>query len=1594
MLAASSGATADYLWNVDFDVYTLDGRKIDGARVFFRVNNGNLVQFGAERLPAAGEEAPPAMLDRDKALDVLSRYIGGLRVGDDLLWDAGTEMALPVRTWVGKTPLAVGQGLSLARVWQFGFVRRGRAETWRARIDATTGEVLELVDTNQYAQVTGGAWPVSWRVGNVKQNQIVYGWPFAKLTPSALFTSSAGLYTYPGSAQTASHAGNQYVTIASDTCGASSIATDVSGNVAWGTIPIASTPGNCTTPGVGGAGNTASSRQQYYQVNRMMEKGRAYLTSNTWLQGQIPVNVNINSTCNAFWNGVSLNFYRSGGGCGNTGEDSAVSLHEWGHGLDSNDGSSATVENGTGETYGDFNAALQLHDSCIGWGFRDPTGPCGGYGNACNANHPSGGACDGVRDVEWHDHADNVPWTVEAFTHLKCPCSGLGCGGTYVGPCGADNIARGGPNASKKEGHCESYVSSGALWDFASWDLPSGCGTRNGTYPDYNCPGPGGPYDAASAWQVVDRLWFLSRASANQAFTCNTSAAVWTSNGCNAGSNWKTLRAADDDDGDLSNGTPHSCELAAAFNRHGIACTTDTAWNVCFRGCTQPAAPVLSALAASATQVQIGWSPDPGSDRIDVLRNQTGCNTGFTRIANDVSGSSYTDTGVLSGTTYFYRVQRQPLGNEACSSSVSNCVQVTASACAGPSAPSGLTATATGANQASLSWTGVLPQPTEYRVYRAATSGGPYTLVGSVGGATTTLVDNNPIVGAPSFYVVRAFTTCESANSNEATVSVAGDCTTGPTFDGTQGVAQLGNGQGCGLRVSWNAATRNCAGPGNLVYSVYRATTPGFVPGAANLLAGASCVAGTSFDDTSAAGGTVYYYTVRAEDTGGRGGGACGGGAADGNFVKKRSSYSALGPTTPLALETFDGTGIGGYPAGWTPVTLSGGTSWAGVRACAGQSAPNVLRFGGATTCTTNYADNVNAVASKNVVVAAGSAGVTLNFWHRWRFETGFDGGRVMLSPNNMAANFYYVGSSYLSGQGYNGIATDAASFTGVQAAMVNTTVNLSDFCTDNPGSGFNPNCAGQTIFIAFNGFTDVTVNDDGWFVDNVTVTQGTGPACSAAPLPVSFLTATGKDTQVIAQWLNPAPYVGPTRLCRSTTAFAADPGATACPAPVNQTGAASTPDSTTFSSLTNGQTQFLAAFVGNASSVFSGRKTVTGYPLSTAANAKWSFSTNAAALAPPLQSSGIGLFAGSNDRGLYAMQLSGATAGLWPAGWAPGAMNGPAQQQPLVLPTSFTGLAFPATFVGSQDGFVYCFRADTGAGCPGWAAGGRSAALGAVVQATPMLYFASLPANRLLLVGTRTSGGSNALYALKVADGTVAPNWPFTNGVGQNPDGTGALGIISGPAFVDATAQRVYFTTRASTSGGSTRTAWAVNLATAIPQRLWSSTIGDVDGAFTQDFATGNLLVGTNSGAVFALNPANGTTVWSRAFNDGPVKDFIYYSSANTRLYFATTTKVWSIPASGATGSDWSVTAVAPSRPLLHFGTTRTYVGACTNASCVDGRLIELDSATSWASPKTYDISGAGGLGGVVIDRGQSPAVAFAGSRSGRIYAVQLPLP
>jgi hypothetical protein len=77
------------------------------------------------------------------------------------------------------------------------------------------------------------------------------------------------------------------------------------------------------------------------------------------------VNTNINSTCNAFYDGASINFYRSGGGCNNTAFSDVV-YHEYGHHLiDVTDNGQGQMGEGSGDVMG----VLIQDEPILGHGF-------------------------------------------------------------------------------------------------------------------------------------------------------------------------------------------------------------------------------------------------------------------------------------------------------------------------------------------------------------------------------------------------------------------------------------------------------------------------------------------------------------------------------------------------------------------------------------------------------------------------------------------------------------------------------------------------------------------------------------------------------------------------------------------------------------------------------------------------------------------------------------------------------------------------------------------------------------------------------------------------------------------------------------------------------------------------------------------------------------------------------------------------------------------------------------------------------------------------------------------------------------------------
>ncbi len=119
----------------------------------------------------------------------------------------------------------------------------------------------------------------------------------------------------------------------------------------------------------------------YLQANIVRDFVLAYAPDYPTIGGQtnFPVNVNISNTCNAYYDGSSINFFRAGGGCSNTAFANVIH-HEYGHHLVQVGGSG---QDAYGEGMSDCIAMLIADDPICAAGFYS-NNCTGGIRNADN----------------------------------------------------------------------------------------------------------------------------------------------------------------------------------------------------------------------------------------------------------------------------------------------------------------------------------------------------------------------------------------------------------------------------------------------------------------------------------------------------------------------------------------------------------------------------------------------------------------------------------------------------------------------------------------------------------------------------------------------------------------------------------------------------------------------------------------------------------------------------------------------------------------------------------------------------------------------------------------------------------------------------------------------------------------------------------------------------------------------------------------------------------------------------------------------------------------------------------------------------------
>ncbi len=618
------------------------------------IRHGNLVLLGARNWAAVAVPTEPTVSPAG-AEQALQAQLGAETID---AWRAAPSLAIvPSEVGLDETLVPPGLGLTYRLAWVLTPQFAGSRGTWEGLLDAATGEVLAFRDLNQYASargVSGGVYPLSndgFGPEGTEQDGVPMS--FADLSGAAgEFAADTGGDLACVSGQLTTALAGPFVKI-NDNCGA------IAESAADGDIDLESSGGtDCVVPAGHSAGDTHASRSGFYEVNKQKELARGQLPANPWVQGQLTANMNIDDTCNAFWNGATINFYQSGGGCANTGEIAAVFDHEWGHGMDDNDANPGISS--PGESIADIYGQLRLPDACFGRGFLPGSTDCNfGYGDPCVVGPAFPNGCSGVRGLDWAGHAGNRPHDIDwilSDTFDLAPtdvitggCVGVVGTNAQFGPC-------------QQETHCEGYVAAEVGWDLAHRDLQGFDGSLH-------------TLDRDSALQVAQRLTYLGAGMIGNWYQCRVPdpsvPALGSGDGCNADGGYLNYLATDDDNGDLADGTPHMTAIYAAFARHGIACPAPAPQDGgCAGGPT--VAPVVTATAVNKG-ARLSWSPVPGAVSYQVVRSEgvLGCFLGKA-VVGETTETVFLDSGLRNGFPYQYGVIA--VGpSDACTSPMSDC---------------------------------------------------------------------------------------------------------------------------------------------------------------------------------------------------------------------------------------------------------------------------------------------------------------------------------------------------------------------------------------------------------------------------------------------------------------------------------------------------------------------------------------------------------------------------------------------------------------------------------------------------------------------------------------------------------------------------------------------------------------------------------------------------------------------------------------------------------------------------------------------------------------------------------------------------------
>jgi hypothetical protein len=394
--------------------------------------------------------------------------------------------------------------------------------------------------------------------------------------------------------------------------------------------------------------------------------------------------------------------------------------------------------------------------------------------------------------------------------------------------------------------------------------------------------------------------------------------------------------------------------------------------------------------------------------------------------------------------------------------------------CLAPPAPAGIN-TVADASAVAINWSPV-ENAVEYQVLRTTSPGGPNHLVAVIPAPATSYRDDSVSGGTTYYYTLKARTDCLSDLSAEVVVTAAGECTLAPEYWGLASVDSPRQ-QYCALDLHWNPAVAGCTGSA-VSYQVYRGAGPDLSVEEMSLHA--SGIAGVWYRDLDVTAGSTYSYLVRAVDGNSQ--------SSDRNIRVLTASPS--GPDAALLADTMESDS-----ALWLTTTGSavdsGTEPWQRIT---GESSSGEHAW----FCSSEDVIKDQALALAEPLEITADSSTTLELWHRYDLEHGWDGGRLEYSVDGGASWFdilegdgglipanpgrFLAGgySTTLSSGSFSNPLAGTAAWTGNSRRWSQVRVSLADF-------------GGWRLLIRWRLGCDAAGGDGGWWIDDVRILRATG---------------------------------------------------------------------------------------------------------------------------------------------------------------------------------------------------------------------------------------------------------------------------------------------------------------------------------------------------------------------------------------------------------------------------------------------------------------------------------------------------------------------